>query len=232
MKLFQRLIRDRRAIAMTEFALAAPVFLTAGLWGLETANLAITHMRLSQAAMQIADNASRIGDTSMFEYRKIYESDINDIFVGANIQAGNSIDLFEHGRVILSSLEGDSSGDQSIHWQRCMGAKEAVSSFGLAGDTGITGMGPPGEEVMAMPDDAVMFVEVVYDYQPLVTDALVSDTTIRTHAAFTVRSSRDLTQIYQRDSAKPDPISDCNTYNGYKASVPENKVGHWSWNWG
>ena len=54
-----------------------------------------------------------------------------------NLQAGTATDLFEHGRVIISSLEvvpGSASKQQYIHWQRCMGAKEWDSTYGEEGD--------------------------------------------------------------------------------------------------
>ena len=168
-----RLTGDRSGVALTEFALSLPLLLIAGLGGVETANLAVTTLRVNQVAMQIADNASRIGDTSSLEDRKIYESDINDLLLGSNIQAGQSIDLYNHGRVIVSSLEVVPGTDdrQYIHWQRCKGTKNHASSYGAQGDgvvTTLAGMGPPGEEVMAQRGEAVIFVELSYNYQPLV----------------------------------------------------------------
>jgi hypothetical protein len=218
---FLRRLREcRSGVALTEFALAAPLLMTAGLWGTEVAWLALTHLRISQTAMEIADNASRIGDTSSLQYRKIYESDIDDVLRGSNLEAGNSVNLFKHGRVIISSLEvvPGTDSNQYIHWQRCLGEKTWDSSYGEAGDglTGasIDGMGPPDDEVTAYDkNDAVIFVEIAYDYQPLFSKMFIGDSTIRVHGAFNVRDSRDLSQIYQRDPAKPDPIADCDKYS-------------------
>jgi hypothetical protein len=206
-------------IAMTEFALSLPLLFTAGLWGVETANQAIVQMEISQLAIHIADNASRVGDTSTLEDRKVYESDINDVFQGANIQGGGRVGVFEHGRVILSSLEvvPDSEDQQYIHWQRCKGKKKHESSYGDEGDglsDAIAGMGPPGEEVFAFDGEAVMFVEVSYDYQPLIGMFPYLKTMTAT-AAFNVRESRDLTEIYQRDPLSPDAISDCEKFDGF-----------------
>lgn len=219
MTLLARLRDNTSGVAMVEMALGLPLLLSAGLWGTETANFAVTNMRVAQLASQIADNASRIGDTSTLEDRKIYESDINDLIYGAQIQGGTSLSLFDRGRVIISSLEVDeASGNQYIHWQRCRGAKRVASSYGVAGDginRRITGMGPAGEEVTAEPGEAVIFVEVQYDYTPLVSTYLLPRSrTITSIASFTVRDSRDLTQIYQRDPAQPDEVQDCNLYKG------------------
>lgn len=218
--MLRRLLRNRSGVAMTEFALAAPFVLTFGLWGIEISNLALTNMKVSQVAMHLADNASRIGDTSVLADRKIYESDINDVLYGANLQGGESLDLDEHGRVIVSSLEVNASGQQYIHWQRCMGKKNHVSSYGVQGaNLGTAGMGPTGYKVLAQPDDAVIFVEVVYDYQPLVSARFVSNTTITATAAFTVRDDRDLAQIYTHNPATYDTQARCNVFNANATRV-------------
>jgi hypothetical protein len=218
--LLSRLRKCRSGVAMTEFALASPLLMTAGLWGTEVAWLALTHLRISQTAMQIADNASRIGDTSTLEYQKIYESDIDDVFRGSDREAGTAIDLFRHGRVIISSLEvvPGSQNKQYIHWQRCLGQKQWASSYGTEGDglTGnaMNGMGPKGDQVSAYDDqDAVIFVEIAYDYQPLFSKWFVGNTNINVFGAFNVRDKRDLTQIYQRDPDNPDAVASCNKYS-------------------
>ncbi|HVR89631.1 MAG TPA: pilus assembly protein [Novosphingobium sp.] len=214
--LLHRLRASRSGVAMTEFALSLPLLLTAGLWGVETAHLAMIHMRVSQLAIHIADNGSRIGDTSTLEDRKIYESDLNDLLLGANIQAGDALDFFQHGRAIISSLEVEPGSDrQYIHWQRCKGVKVFPSSYGDEGDTMANGMGPPDEQVSAEPGDAVIFVEVAYEYQPLVSARFVGATTIKATSAFMVRDDRDLSQIYQRDPGSPDPVSNCSAHDGF-----------------
>lgn len=218
--LFRRILQARSGVAMTEFALGLPLLMTVGMWGIETANVAITNMRVSQLAMQIADNASRIGDTSTLTNHKIYESDINDLLIGANVMGGTSIDLFEHGRVVISSLEvvPATEDTQYIHWQRCKGKKDFDSVYGVAGkglDGSLTGLGPAGEEITAPKDDAVIFVEVRYDYQPLISSVFTQTPTINATAAFNVRDDRDLTQIHQRDAGSPDAVADCSVNDGY-----------------
>jgi hypothetical protein len=216
---FRRLLRHRSGVAMTEFALSAPLLMTAGLWGVETANQAIVQMRINQIAVLIADNASRVGENSLLGKAEIYESDINDVLYGAHIQGGDAFEFYDHGRVILSSLEvvPDTENQQYIHWQRCMGQLHQLSTYGHAGDGldgSLAGMGPPGEEIVAFDDEAVMFVEVAYVYQPLISSAFTSAGTLKATAAFNVRENRDLTDIHQRDPADPDPIASCDKYEG------------------
>lgn len=217
----RRLSRSTSGVAMTEFALAFPFILGVGLMGVEVANRVLVQMKVSQLANQIADNASRIGEQDVLEDRKIYESDLNDLFYGAELQGGGAIDLYEHGRVILSSLQvvPDTDDQQYIHWQRCVGNKNATSSYGEQGDgqdaNDFPGMGPSGEEVIAFEDGAVMFVEISYDYQPLIgLPFTFDDGAINVIASYTVRADRDLSQVYQKDSVNPDPVATCSTYGG------------------
>lgn len=212
-----RRLRDTSGVAMTEFALGAPFLLMAGLWGAESANYALVNMKMSQLAIQLADNASRVGDTSTLQNRKIYEADINDVIYGAQLQAGE-LDIYGQGRVIISSLQVEEETDnQYIKWQRCRGSMEAGSSYGDEGDGldgSMTGMGPAGTEVMAQPGDGVIFVELIYNYRPLVSARFVGNREIRAIASFTVRDKRDLTQIYQRDPDSPDQVQTCDTFRG------------------
>ena len=209
------LLRNRSGVAMVEFALGAPFLLMAGLWGAEIANYALVNIKISQIAEHIADNASRIADTSTLKNRRIYESDVNDVIYGAQMQTGSKVNLYDNGRVIISSLEVTPDSNQYIHWQRCRGSKAYNSAYGAQGaDLGTAGMGPKNEEVAAEPGDAVIFVEINYTYQPLVSAKFLGSLDIYSIASFTVRDSRDLTQIYQRNPGSPDPIQTCNKYNG------------------
>jgi len=220
---WRRLAGDMSGLAATEFALVVPVLLSLGLMGLELANRAIVQMQINQIAVHVADNASRIGDQSQLENRRIYESDIQDLFYGAETQAGTHLDLYGRGRIIISSLEvvPETEADQYIHWQRCMGTKAHQSSYGLEGDgidSAFPGMGPPGEEVIAFPDEAVMFVEIAYDYDPMIGNPYGVPNTIHATASFTVRDDRELLQVYQRDPGSPDAVADCDTFGSTSLS--------------
>ena len=174
-------------------------------------NVSSTWRSMPTPASSAADNASRIGDTSNLESRKIYENDINDLLEGAAIQSG-SLDFFNHGRAIVSSLEVNAEDEQYIHWQRCRGTKTWASHYGEEGHVlpiSSPGMGPAGAEVQALPDGAVIFVELAYDYEPLIDVPFARGQQITSVASFMVRDKRDLSRIYQRDPASPDPVADC-----------------------
>ncbi len=206
-----RLSLSERGVAAVEFAIIAPILLTSLLYGGEMAWYMMVQLRVSQVTLQVADNTSRIGDSSTLTNRKIYEGDINDVMMGANLDGGSTLNLLSNGRVIISSLEVNTSNQQFIKWQRCKGVKNVPSSYGIQGDIKTGGIGPTGQEVTAPTGDAVIFVEVVYDYKPLISGALIANKTIRSTAAFNVRDSRDLTQIYQTNPAGT--VASCSTFS-------------------
>lgn len=181
---------------MVEFALVLPVLMFLIFGGVEVAHMAITHMRVNQIAISLADNASRMKQESVSGAPKIREYDVNQAFTAA-IHQGGGLDVQKNARLILSSLETNATGGQWIHWQRCSGAKtQYASSYGTQG-TGATGnafegMGPAGNKVTAEPDSAVMVAEVAYEYQPLIR-LYYGTFTMRKYAAMYVRDDRDLT---------------------------------------
>ncbi|WP_284052781.1 pilus assembly protein [Stakelama marina] len=186
------------------------MFLTLSLTGAEITNYTITRMRVSQLALHIADNASRIGTGSQLQAKTISESDINDLLTGAGLQAG-SLDLYTRGRVIVSDLEPmsnpNTSGKFRIKWQRCRGAITThKSSFGEQGDTDLDGIGNTNHKATAIDTGATMFVEVFYEYQPLIETSLSPSRTMIETASMMVRDKRDLTKIYNTENA---PVSSC-----------------------
>ena len=207
----KRLRRDNRGLALIEFAISLPVFLGLGMFGIELANYAVTSMNVSQISLTIADNAARMGQTSSSSTTKtIYRSDVNSIFAGAAKQ-GENIDLTGHGRVVLSSLETVPDLDrQVIHWQRCTGSGAYESRYGPeftneVTDPSFVGMGPTGREIRAPIGDAVMYVEVFYEYQGLFGDMFLGNRLIRHEAAFPIRDDRNLEPGVADDGA-PDPV--------------------------
>jgi hypothetical protein len=209
---------DRGGLALTEFAMAAPLVLTMGVFGLEAANLMLAHMRVSQVAANLADTVSRLGEASPLGTTLIRESDINDAFEAVRLQSGN-YDITERGRVILSSLEQNSAGNQWIHWQRCIGLANYPSTYGVAGDGAlgrpvIAGMGPAGKQIKAPANSAVMFVEIIYNYRHLITTQF-GDPTIRVKYAFLVRNRRDLTPA--NNPSNPSPAVSPSTCNLFTA---------------
>ena len=217
----RRLKRDTSGLALIEFAYTLPIFLGLGFYGIEVSNLAITQMKMSQIALTMADNASRIGTLdSNLGAKEIAESQINDVFQAAAIQAGH-FRVFQDGRSVLSSLELNSDGGQTIRWQRCKGMQLEESDYGEEGEgetgTSFQGMGQGSSRVAATSGTAIMFVELTYTYQPLFGDMFIGERELRQEAAFTVRDKRAL------DEEPRDDVSDVrqSTCDKYDAILPQ-----------
>lgn len=213
MRQLARLRADTSGLALIEFAYSLPVLMGLGAVGLEVSNMALARMKISQVAVNLADNMSQIGVQNALSQTQVNETDVNDAFVSVDKQDGN-LNIAQNGRIIVSSLEQNGAGGQWIHWQRCKGVKNYPSTYGNAGDgatgTAFPGMGPAGSRATAPAGGAVMFVEIRYDYKPLFGQGFFPAERFSYRAAFTVRDSRDLTQIYNPGNA---PAATCNLFN-------------------
>lgn len=226
---------DRSGLALLEFAFALPIVMGLGAYGLEVSNLALLNLRVSQIALNLADNASRVGTYSTLSTQQLREVDVNDVLQAARYQ-GASINLTTNGRIILSSLENvrqsyDTALTQRIHWQRCLGLKGSLSadsaynsSYGTTatsdgtdatvgndGTLAPTGMGPTGGKVNAPDNSGVMFVEINYLTKPLFGTWLTAPARLNYIASFIVRDRRDFAQLYN-----PSPAATrltCNLYS-------------------
>ncbi|HEX7881840.1 MAG TPA: TadE/TadG family type IV pilus assembly protein [Afipia sp.] len=210
-----RLRHDRSGIAMVEFAVALPFLVIVMMTAAELANFTTTKMRVSQLALQIADNASRIGTGTVLSNKTISEKQINELLTGANVQAGK-LGLFANGRIILSSLQpGTSANTYVVKWQRCKGLKNFTSSnYFTAGTTQRNTISNNPYKVTPPTDGAVMFVEISYNYQSLIASRFRPLSEIRETAAMTVRDNRDYTGgtngIYNTESAT---VANCSTFS-------------------
>ena len=190
--LLARLRASRSGIALTEFAISLPIFVTLLFGGLEIISLVMAHMRMSQVAISVADNAGRVRT-------KIDEADIYEVFAGANLVGGG--DFHRDARVILSSLEPNkqtgSRAGQMITWQRCYGALPVSPRYGAEGtgknDNSLAlGMGSLNSRIRAAEGTAVMFAEVSYRYTPRILPSIVSNgIDLRYESAFNVRERND-----------------------------------------
>ncbi len=204
---------DTSGVAMVEFALSLPVFLGLSMTGIEVANYTLANLRVSQIALVVADNAGRVRTS-------IDEADVDEVMIGARL-LGEGINFGANGRVILSSLEENgltgSNAGQMIRWQRCFGNKAVTSTYGVqgAGSTNSSlsaGMGPTGRKITSMSGTAVMFVEVVYTYQPVVSSTILGTQNLSYTAAYTVRE-RDTQVISNLNSMTSSQTRNCSRFS-------------------
>lgn len=195
----RRLLHSRSGVAAIEFAMILPLFTGLGMYGIEIAYMSSVNMRISQIALEVADNASRMEQTNNSTVAPtVTEADIDSVMIGATTE-GENFDFATNGRVILSSLERDPvTGKQFIHWQRCTGGLRVQSDYGndssrngLNGGT-ITSLGRGPSKVVAPAGIAVMFVEVFYDYDGIFGTLFVRNQRFKQEAAYLVRDVRDL----------------------------------------
>jgi len=207
----RRLYRDVRGLAMIEFAIAAPVLITLGLAGAEVTHMAVAVMRLNQISTGISDNVARVRDS-------IDESDVNEALLSAKI-IGTGLDFNANGRVVVSSVEpngqtGTKAG-QYIRWQRCTGglnAPESQPKYGVEGkgqnDATLPYMGSSTRQIAASTGSSLVFVEVTYRYQPLVSSRFFGTPILRSESVYNVRERN--TQVL--GSAAGTTASVCTTY--------------------
>lgn len=220
------LIACRSGLALVEMAYSLPILITLTAGGTELANYATVQMRVSQLAVNVADNASRMGAGLPLASKRITETMINDVLSGAEAQASDlnllgtqsetvngSTSTAQKARIIISDLEPVANPNTTnrfkIVWQRCRGgATSYTPHYGTAGQNNLTAMGPAGRQVAPPDGAAMMFVEVHYRYEPLFLNSLgfVTYNDVDVVSAMLVRDDRDLTQIYNTEGAA---VSNC-----------------------
>ncbi len=195
----RQMLRDRTAVSVTEFALVLPLFMTLGMYGVEIAWMNAAAMEVSQVAIALADNASRLGQTDNSGVTPtITGADVASVLTGSK-QEGKSIGLDENGRVILSSLESHPvTGKQYIHWQQCMGNLKKNSNFGKPDVTGnalakvASGLAMGNTKITAPAGSSVMVAEVWYTHKGLFGTMFIQPITMHEQAAMIVRDNRNV----------------------------------------
>ena len=206
---------------------------------MELPNLALASLRVSEIATTIADAAGRAG-SSADPSVALDEADVNELFTAAN-QIGGAMGFPANGRIILSDLEmRDDGSGQWIRWQRCYGVFAKSSTYGtprtssnavisdgseltapsnqlfsIPSDgtipTPTTGMGKPGQQIAAASGTAVMFVEVFYNYQPIVGNGWLGARTLHYTSAYNVRQRTD-NRILNAGGLSASQKAACNRY--------------------
>ena len=99
-------------MALVEFAMVLPFLMILATSALELTNYAITVKRVGELGVMVSDNASRMGAQSAINDKPISEAEINDVFIGADLQA-SGLNLAANSRIILSSLQLNGDGGQT-----------------------------------------------------------------------------------------------------------------------
>ena len=229
--LLRRFARDTSGVAMVEFAITLPFIAGFALYSMELTNYALINMRVNQIALTLADNASRVGTDATLTTQQLREVDMNDVLQAARYQ-GKDIKLTTFGRITVSSVENvqqsyDTAPVQRIHWQRCIGLMSGANYDSIystsstdgtdntvanKGLTVASGVGDPGALISAPTGSGLMFIEVNYNYQPLVSAYFLGTPRIHFTASYITRDNRDYSQIFN-----PSPASTRSTCNLHAA---------------
>lgn len=175
---------------MMEFALALPVMLLVMTGGLETANMALAVLKVHQIAATTADNVARVRDS-------ISEGDVNEALLGG-VMIGGTLSFADKGRIVVSSVmtngQTGANAGQTILWQRCTGKfndPKSQPAYGTQGkgatDATLQSLGATGHIVAPTAGSVMIFTEVTYRYQPLISSTIFGTPILRSESAFTVR---------------------------------------------
>lgn len=211
-----RRLRDcRSGLALTEFAFSLPILLALALYGFETANLAIANLRVSNIAMLTADNHARVRES--IDEANVIEVLTGAKMSGAGIGFAPNARIIVtsleptsdgtsqwirwqrcDGALNVASNYGGprtstgaliTNGTEFFATNRTS-VSSAPSSQAHA-SARIGPVGPAGRQIVAQPGNAVILVEVIYNYQPIVGDWVFGATQIRYENAFVVRQRTD-----------------------------------------
>ena len=166
------LLRCRRGVSATEFALMLPMFLGVLGAGTELCFIMLTSMKVQRLATMTADLVARGGASD----HRLTESQMYDIFYAMDV-AAEPLKVRERGRVIVSAVMGqdtnrDGDGDvNQIMWQRFDGALTDVPrKIGCWSISNVT-TGIPRQLNAGEP---LFHAQVSYAYEPVFSQMLVN----------------------------------------------------------
>ena len=207
-------------VAMMEFAFALPVVLALGLMGLETANYAMAHLRVSNIAMLTADNAARVRDSDrrsrhrravhrrqderrqhQFRAERPDHPDRPRADAAPEPTSGSAGSAATARSIIrnpTANMRPRTAAGAAI-----TNGTEIYNADRITPNTTnpssppqrplITGMGSAQRRSRPQSGTAVMVVEVVYTYQPIIPNSFLAGRQIRYESAFNVRQRNDQT---------------------------------------
>ncbi|MGE0747676.1 MAG: TadE/TadG family type IV pilus assembly protein [Rhodospirillales bacterium] len=167
----RRLRRDDAGAIFVEMAFILPVLILMLTGGAEVARYVLLNQRLDRVASTMADLVSQSDDT-------LTAAQVDDLFDAVE-EVAKPFTLAATGRVILSSVTGQSGGTSLVNWQRTTGSLTGAAS--KVGSPNNTATLPTG---FALVDgDTAIIAEVYFDYTPLIFGGVMADRRVY-HSAF------------------------------------------------
>lgn len=169
-----RLGRDRRGVAMVEFALVTPLLIVVCFGGLEYVNYVLALQKVERIASLTADAIAR--NTLPPSERSFVDT------LKAVDKVGAPFKVEAQGRTILTGVIGVTQGDRIVNkivWQRCGGRLSGVNS-GLGTEWRGTSDYADGPDITLpngitlLQNQMVVIAEVAYRYQPMINVGLLA----------------------------------------------------------
>jgi Flp pilus assembly protein TadG len=155
MRLVRRLLRDRRGIAASEFALILPILVMFSAGTIEYSRLILLTQKLQSSSFILADLTARD--------RTLTTAQLDSIFLALdNIVQPFPFDV--EGKAIVTSIGYSSAAKKAVvNWQRSgAGELAATSEVGEAGKEATL----PADLTIAA-GETIISAEVYYDFKPL-----------------------------------------------------------------
>jgi Flp pilus assembly protein TadG len=162
----RRFGRDRRGATLVEFALVVPVLTFITLASIELGRYALLNQKLNNAATSLAELAARDGSITVAQLDSMFA-------IVPNLT--QPYDFPNEGVAIVTSITAQVDDVPEVAWQRSGGGALVASSL----------IGVPGGSATIPADlptragDTIIAAEVVFQFQPLFNDILLSQQTMR-----------------------------------------------------
>jgi Flp pilus assembly protein TadG len=154
MRRLQQLLRDRRGIAATEFALILPILVMFSAGTIEYSRLIMLNQKLQSGAFILADLTARD--------KTLSEEQLDNIFLAID-NIIQPFDFAAEGKAIVTSVGVDGAGDPEVNWQREGSGDLAATSE--VGEEGGAATLPDDLDISA--GETVIAAEVFYSFTPL-----------------------------------------------------------------
>ncbi len=151
--LLRRFRRDRRGVALVEFALIFPMLVALYFGGFEVCNMSATYRKMTDTTVELANITA--------QYSTLTASDVATVFAATSqIMAPYSTASLQ---IVLSEVTTDASNNATVTWSRGYNGASA-----LGAGSAITL--PSG---LASPSTSYILVQTVYNYTPTVGSAFL-----------------------------------------------------------
>jgi hypothetical protein len=167
-------VADRRAVVLTEMAMAMPIVIVIALGGFEIARFTLLQQKLDRLSVTVADLVSQSTGMSVAQ--------LNQIFAAAG-PIMTPFGIGGDGVVIVSSVSASNGSGARVAWQRSGGGSLAqASGMGTVGQPAVL----PAGFVVRDGENAII-AETYYNYVPMFVPDLVPPRQLYHRAMFRPR---------------------------------------------